>query len=390
MDRATGEDRRPGPSTLAVHAGSTPPIVGRPISGPIYQSTTFVGDPAGEAEVLYSRYGNNPNHRSLERRIAALEGAEACLVTGSGMGALSAALLAFLAAGDHVVATEAIYGGTRLLLDEELSRLGIETTYADLCGSSWSDAVRPTTRVILGELPGNPLMRVADPAPLVEVARRIGAVLIVDVTFATPINFRGLEHGIDLVVHSATKYFGGHSDVTAGAVCGRADLLAPARQRAQLFGTALDPHAAWLVERGIKTLALRMQRHNSNGLVVSEWLSHHPMVERVDYPGLASHPDHLVARRVLDGFGGVVGVVVRGGAEAAGRFIRALRLATLAPSLGGVETLVSEPRFTSHARLDREERRRIGIPDGFVRFSLGIEDPEDIVADLDQALRATG
>jgi cystathionine gamma-synthase len=209
-----------------------------------------------------------------------------------------------------------------------------------------------------------------------------------DVTFATPINFRGLEHGASLVVHSATKYLGGHSDVTAGAVCGDEAMVGRARARSILFGTALDPHAAWLVERGLKTLAVRMERHNRNGEEVARWLSRRPEVERVHHPSVATHPDYQIARRLLEGFGGMLGVELVGGAAAATRFVRALRLATVAPSLGGVETLVSEPRFTSHASLSPAERAALGIADGFVRFSLGIEDAADIIADLEHALAA--
>ncbi len=377
---------RPGFSTLAVHGAGHGRAAGSPVADEIVQSSTFVSDPAGEGEVLYSRYGNNPGHRRLEERIALLEGAEACVVTGSGMAAISNALLACLEAGDHVLAASALYGGTRLFLDDELARLGISTTYVDLLADDWEAHLSPETRVILGELPTNPLLRVPDPAPLAAAARRIGATFIVDATFATPINFRGLEHGIDLVVHSATKYFGGHSDVTAGAVCGRAEMIERVRDRMRLFGTAIDPHAAWLVERGIKTLALRMERHNENGLRLARWLESQPEVERVHYPGLPSHPDHERAARLLKGFGGMVGVELRGGGPAATRFVQGLRLCTLAPSLGGVETLVSEPRFTSHARMTVDERAAVGIRDGFVRLSLGIEDADDLIADLRRAL----
>ncbi len=391
MGEVTGSSgREQGPSTRAVHAGATHRSVGDPVAGEIFQTTTFVGDPLGEGEVLYSRFGNNPGHRRLEAKIAALEGAEACLVTGSGMGAISAALLGCLRAGDHVLAAEAIYGGTRLFLDRELSRLGIESSYADFCADGWRQQIRPTTRVLLAELPANPHMRVPDPTALSAAAAEFGAVLILDVTFATPINFRGLDHGAGLVVHSATKYLGGHSDVTAGALCGSQELVTAARDRSQLFGTALDPHAAWLVERGVKTLALRMERHNSNGMEIAHWLSARTDVARVHYPGLESHPDHEVAKRVLSGFGGIVGVEVVGGAEGASRFVQALELVTIAPSLGGVETLLSEPRFTSHVRMTSAQRAALGIPDGFLRVSLGIEDPADIIADLEQALEKAG
>lgn len=377
-----------GFSTLAVHGGEGDRPVGSPVAGAIFQSTTFVSDAFGAAEVLYSRFGNNPNHRRLEEKLARLEGAESCLAVGSGMAATGAALLAVLRAGDHVVAADALYGGTRTFLERELDRLGIEITYVDFTRSGWEDAIRPATRVLLAEFPTNPLLRVIDPAPLAAAARRAGAVLIVDATIATPYNCRLLEHGVDLVVHSGTKYLGGHSDVTAGAVCGRRELVERARERAKLFGTALDPHAAWLLERGIKTLALRMERHNLNGTRVAEWLEAQPEVRRVHYPGLPSHPDHQVAARLLRGFGGMVGVLLDGGGEAVGRFVGSLRLCTLAPSFGGVETLVSEPRFTSHVRLTADERAALGFPDGFLRFSLGIEDPEDLIRDLRFALDA--
>ncbi len=380
--------RSAGASTRAVHAGDPQASVGAPVVSPIVPSTTFHSDPSGEGEVLYTRYGNGPNQSLVERRIAALEGAEDALVTASGMSAMACALLGLLRAGDHVVATQDIYGGTRVLLTRELSRLGIETTYVDLFSDRWTDALRPTTRVVLAETPSNPLLRILDLAPIAEAARVHGAALVVDATFASPINFRALEHGADLVMHSATKYYGGHSDVTAGALAGSAARIEEARQRARVWGPVLDPHGVWLLERGIKTLAVRMECHNRNGMEVARWAEGEARVARVFYPGLPSHPDHETARRTLDGFGGMLGVELAGGAPAASSFVRALRLATLAPSLGGVETLVSEPCHTSHAAMTREEREAGGIRDGFVRISLGIEDAADIIADLEQALAA--
>lgn len=378
-----------GFSTRAVHAGAVDAEVGGSVVMPIHQTTTFHSDPDGTSEVWYTRYGNNPNHLLLERRLCALEGAEAAMVFGSGMGAMTSAVLACVAAGDHVVATESIYGGTRTLLVRELGRLGVETTFVDLHAGGWEAAIRRNTRLFMMEIPSNPLVRVTDPAPVVEAARRAGAATLVDATFATPVAFRGAEHGIDLVVHSATKYLAGHSDVTAGAVCGTTERMDSVRDRARVFGAALDPHAAWLLERGLKTLALRMRRHEENGLRVAAWAESRPEVARVSYPGLASHPDHALARRLLGGFGGMVGIEVRGGGEAATRVVRALRLAKVAPSLGGVETLVSEPRHTSHVSMTADDRARLGFPDGFLRFSLGIEDADDIIADLEQALGAS-
>ena len=380
------DPRRAGPGTRAVHAGDRAAQVGAPVVSPIVPSTTFHSDPSGEGEVLYTRYGNGPNQALVERRVASLEGAEDALVTASGMSAMACALLSLLGAGDHVVATRDIYGGTRVLLADELSRLGIGTTFVDLFDAGWTAALRPETRVVLAETPSNPLLRVLDLRPIADAARAHGAALVVDATFASPINFRALEHGAELVMHSATKYYGGHSDVTAGVLAGSAARVGEARRRARVWGPVLDPHAVWLLERGIKTLAVRMERHNRNGIEVARWAEGDRRIARVFHPSLASHPDHDTARRTLDGFGGMLGLELSGGDEAASRFVRRLRLAKLAPSLGGVETLVSEPRHTSHAAMTPEQRAEIGIRGGFVRVSLGIEDAADIVADLEQAL----
>jgi cystathionine beta-lyase/cystathionine gamma-synthase len=379
-----------GFSTRAIHAGHPEAEVGGPVVTPIYPTTTFYSDPSGQAEVWYTRYGNGPNHVLLEKRIASLEGAEDALVVGSGMAAMAMALISVLQAGDHVVATDAIYGGTRALLDRELSRMGIETTYVDMFSGDWTQALRPNTRVVLGETPSNPLLRVLDLAPIAEAAHAHGAAVIVDATFGSPVHYRALEHGADIVMHSATKYLGGHSDVTAGVLAGSAARIGEARKRARVWGPVLDPQGAWLLERGIKTISVRMERHNRNGMEIARWAETRPEVARVFYPGLPSHPDHEVARRVLDGFGGMVGIELAGGGPAADRFVRALRLAKLAPSLGGVETLISEPRFTSHAAMTPDERAANGIRDGFLRVSLGIEDAADLIADFDQALRAIG
>jgi cystathionine beta-lyase/cystathionine gamma-synthase len=380
----------PGRSTLSVHAGDVTPVAGGPVVNPIHQTTTFFSDPEGGDEVLYTRYGNNPNHRLVEERIRALEGAGECVVFASGMAAMASAVLSCTRSGDHVVAASPLYGGTRTLLDREMSRLGISTGYVDPFTPGWESAIRENTRLIVIEVPTNPLIRVPDAAAIARVARAAGVMLLVDATFATPINFRGAEHGVDLVVHSATKYLGGHSDVTAGAVCGSPEAIERVRDRARIFGASLDPHAAWLLERGIKTLALRMERHNANGVEIARWCERRPEISTVHYPGLPGHPDHAVAERVLDGFGGMVSIELASGDAGATRFVGALRLARLAPSLGGVETLVSEPRHTSHAALTAAERLAQGIGPGFVRLSLGIEDARDIIADLEQALRAAG
>lgn len=379
--------RKAGLSTRAVHAGDAGADAGGPVTTPIYQTSTFFSEPEGRGEVRYTRYGNNPNHVALESKLGSLEGAEECVVLGSGMAAMSCAVLACAAAGDHIVAARALYGGTRTLLDRELKRLGIEATYVDLAQPGWEEALRPNTRVVLAETPTNPLLRILNLRPIADAAHIHGAALLVDSTLATPANLRPVEHGADLVIHSMTKYLGGHSDVTGGAVAGQGALVRETRKRARTFGAVLDPHAAWLVERGVKTLTVRMERHNRNGQVVADWCERQPAFARVHYPGLPSHPDHALATRLLDGFGGMMSVDLRGGGKAADRFVAGLRLAKVAPSLGGVETLVSEPRHTSHAGLSREEREAMGIRDGLVRFSLGIEDAEDLIADIEGALR---
>lgn len=374
-----------GISTRAVHAGSEAPGFNGPVVTPVYQSATFFTEAEPSGEVRYTRYGTNPNHERVAERIAALEGAERALVLGSGNAATALALLACVSAGGHVVAQARLYGGTLRLLNLELPRLGIETTFVEL-GADLGAAMRPNTQAVLIEVPVNPTLRVPDVDAAAAAARAHGVPLLVDATFATPVNFRPLEHGADLVIHSATKYLSGHSDVTAGTVAGRGDLVAAVQERLKSFGAVLDPHATWLLERGIKTLAVRVARHNENGLAFAQHFEGHPAIERVLYPGLASHPDHERARGMLDGFGGMVSLVLRGGDEAALRTVNRLRLMCVAPSLGGVETLVSMPRYTSHAALTTEQRHALGIDDGFIRFSLGIEDAADLIADLEQAL----
>jgi cystathionine beta-lyase/cystathionine gamma-synthase len=379
--------RRPtGLSTIAIHGAGHPRGAAQPVATPIVQSSTFV-TALGSDEVVYTRYGNNPNQVRLGERLARLEGAEAAIFVASGMGATALAHLAVLRPGDHLLSSEWIYGGTRRLFVEEFGRLGIDVGFANPDRRrEWRAKLRKTTRAVFVETPTNPTMRVLDLDWLSIMTREKGLALLVDSTFATPINFRPLEHGADVVIHSATKYLNGHSDVIAGAVAGTEAVVEEVRERMKVWGQALDPHCAWLIERGLKTLSVRMHRHNETGLAVARWLEDQPKVRRVHYPGLASHPDHQLASAMLGGFGGMVGIELSGGPRAAERFLKALRLITHAPSLGGVETLVSEPRFTSHASMTAEERAAAGIPDGFLRFSLGLEDPEDIMADLARGL----
>ncbi len=377
-----------GPSSTAIHGRLGQRAEHSPVASPIYQSSTFVHPVGSTEEVLYTRYGNNPNQLTIGARLAALEGAERAIFVASGMGATALAHLAVLRPGDHLVSSTWIYGGTRRLYLEEFGRLGIEVSLVDPSAGRWKNQLRQNTRAVFVETPTNPLMRVLDLGPLGKLCKAEGIALIVDSTFASPINFRPLEHGADVVIHSATKYLNGHSDIIAGAVAGSEAVVEEVRRLMQVWGQALDPHAAWLIERGLKTLAVRMERHNANGLAFASWAAEHPKITAVHYPGLASHPDHKLARRTLEGFGGMVGLTVKGGSRGAERVLKKLRLATHAPSLGGVETLVSEPRLTSHASLTPAERQAQGIPDGFLRVSLGIEDAVDIIADFEQALAA--
>jgi cystathionine beta-lyase/cystathionine gamma-synthase len=373
-----------GLSTRAVHAGSPPRTAGAAVPAAIHQAATFHTDADAPDDVRYTRYGTNPNHLALAARLSALEGADDAIVVASGNAACMLAFLSCAGAGDHIVAQSRLYGGTARLLDRELPRLGISSTRVD--DGDWARAVRAETRALLLEIPANPTLDVADIAAAARLAQHAGIALIVDATFATPINFRPLEHGADLVFHSGTKYLGGHSDVTAGVLLGSAGRVAVAKELHTSFGPVLDPHAVWLLERGVKTLDVRMRRHNDNGMTVAAWLESHPAVRSVLYPGLPSHPDHARAASLLAGFGGVVSAMLHGGDDAALRVLRRLQVMTVAPSLGGVETLVSMPRFTSHAALSPEARLAVGIGDGFIRLALGIEDADDLIADLDQAL----
>jgi cystathionine beta-lyase/cystathionine gamma-synthase len=379
--------RRYGLSTTAIHGTPHRRPDWAPVAPAVQQSSTFVNPVGSDADILYSRYGNNPNQVDLARKYALLEGAEEAIFLASGMGATALAHLAVLRPGDHLISSSWIYGGTRQLFDEELSRHGIEITYVTPDQPRlWRKSVRKATRALFVETPTNPLMRVIDLGPVAHVAREEGLALLVDATFASPINFRPLEHGADIAISSATKYLNGHSDVIAGAVAGSASFVEEVTRLMRLWGQAIDPHAAWLVDRGLRTLALRMARHNANGMAVAEWAASHPAFAKVHYPGLPKHPDHATARRTLDGFGGMVGLELAGGPKAAERMLKRMKLVTHAPSLAGVESLVSEPRLTSHKEMSAEDRAGLGFPDGFLRLSCGLEDAEDIIADLQEAL----
>lgn len=386
--------------TLAVHGGQKRKKAHDAITAPIVASATYVFDSTSELRDYfegridreeYGRYGN-PTVRTAEQKVAALEGAEDCALFASGMAAATTALLALLKAGDHVVMTSDCYRRTRQFVGTILARYQVASTLVEPGDyASLESAIIPKkTRLILSESPTNPYLRVVDLPRLAAIRdRHPGIRILIDSTFATPVNQRPLEYGADLVIHSCTKYLGGHNDLLAGAVCGKAGLLSALRDFRGVLGGVLDPQSAYLLIRGLKTLALRVQRQNDSALQIARWLETHPRVERVYYPGLESHPDHAVARNQMLGFGGVVSFLVRGDLDQASQVVDGCRLATLAPSLGGVETLIEQPALMSFFELTTEERLSIGIRDNLIRLSVGIEDVADLMADLDQALRAS-
>lgn len=374
-------------ATRVVHGGHSP-AAGEPVVTPLVQSVNYVEEVGSSEGLRYPRYGNVPNAEHVQRRLASLEGSEAALILGSGMGALACGMLALLRPGDHLLASEWIYGGARRLFAEEFPRLGISVTMVDPAGSrEWRRHLRRETRALFLESPSNPACRVIDMVPLRRLAGGEGVALVVDSTFASPINFRPLEHGADVVIHSATKYLNGHNDVLGGVVLGTASYVEEVRQKMMVWGQAPDPFACWLLERGLKTLDVRVQRQNANAMELATWLAGQPAVSHVHYAGLPSHPDHEIAKAQMSGFGGMLAFELAGGGIAAERLLKRLTLIRNAPSLGGVDTIVSEPRFTSHAHMTAEERATVGIPDGFVRMSVGLESASDLIADLEAAMR---
>jgi len=379
---------QPGRATIAVRGGVPSRAAGSPVSSPLVQSVNYVQDFGTAEGLMYTRYGNTPNEEIVQKRIAMLEGAEAALVLSSGMGATACALLALLRPGDHLLSSSWIYGGTRKLFTDEFAAMGIEVSFADPDERRvWRNTMRQNTRAIFVESPVNPTSRVLDLTQLAILAKLRGVALVVDSTLASPINSRPIAHGADVVIHSATKYLNGHHDILCGVVAGTASYIDEVTRKMMVWGQAPDPFACWLLERGLKTLDVRVKRSNENAMRVAEWCAGRTEVSTVHYAGLPAHPDHAIARKHLDGFGGLMSIELTGGAVAADRFVRKLKMITHASSLGGVDTLVVEPRYSSHAHMTSEERAAIGIPDGFLRLSIGIEDVDDIIADIEQALQ---
>jgi cystathionine beta-lyase/cystathionine gamma-synthase len=374
--------------TLAVHGGERRPGPEGSIVFPIYQGTVYSVEPGtGYHDIPYIRLSSTPSQRYLHDKLAALEGAEAAVATASGMAAVTTTLLSALRAGDHLLASDCLYGGTHDFLTHHAADLGWRLTFVDVNQpETWAAARTPQTKAFLVETITNPLMRVGRLREIADFSRREGLLSVIDNTFASPVNFRPLAAGFDLCFHSATKYLGGHSDLVGGCVMGRPELIDRVRVTLNHYGGSLDPHAGFLLARGIKTLALRVRAQNDNAMTLAGFLAGHPEVTAVNYPGLSSHPDHAHAATLLSGFGGMLSLRLRGGEAAAQALLDAVRLPYPAPSLGGVESLITRPAVTSHAGMRREDRERLGITDDLIRVSCGIEGTQDLIADFDQAL----
>ncbi|NWF68739.1 MAG: PLP-dependent transferase [Chloroflexi bacterium] len=390
-----------GNSTRAVHDGARRAKAFNALNTPIVQTATYTfrstqdlidymerktwGD--GEEREEYGRYGN-PTIAAVEQRLAALEGGEDAVLYASGMAAVTSLLLSVLPSGAHIVMTDDCYRRTRQFCLTFLQRLGIETTVTPMGDYDALEAaiIPGKTRFLISESPTNPYLRIADFDRIAQLGRKYRVRTLIDSTFGTPVNQRPLEYGIDFVLHSATKYLSGHNDLLAGVVIGSADRMKALRDARGVLGGVVDPQNAYLLERGIKTLGVRVAQQNTSALAVARFLDKHPRIERVWYPGIASHPDHHLAVRQMQGFGGVVSFEVAGDLRTTGKFIDALRIPYIAPSLGGVESLIEQPALMSYYEKTPEERLALGIKDNLVRFAIGIEDTDDILNDLDQAL----
>ncbi|HEY2866118.1 MAG TPA: PLP-dependent aspartate aminotransferase family protein [Pyrinomonadaceae bacterium] len=383
--------------TLAVHAGEEREAHFGAVSVPVYNASVYAFPDAEEAASIHNEfkhgyyYGRlgNPTTEALESTVAELESGEACLAFASGMAAVSAAILSHVRAGDHIVAPESMYSTTMNLLRHLGENLRIETTFIDASRpENYRDAARPNTRIFWLESPSNPLLTITDLKAVSEIATAAGVLTVADNTFATPFNQRPIELGVDVVIHSGTKYLGGHSDITAGLLVSTSERAKHIRSVAtKLFGGTIAPQVAWLTMRGIKTLALRMERHNNNAFALADMLKDQPNIAAVYYPGIEDHPNYRTAAQQMSGFGGMISFDL-GNSEAGKAFVNNVRLCTIATSLGGVETIVQHAASMTHASIPAEERRRAGISDGLIRMSVGIEDVEDLKADVRQALEA--
>lgn len=374
--------------TKLIHAGEPRPLVRGAVILPIFQSSTYeYGGQENYHDLKYIRLNNTPNHKALHDKLAALENAEAALVTASGMAAISTTLLTVLSRGDHILCQDCLYGGTHDFITRDLASFGI--SYDFIPGddpASWQGMLRPNTRAVFVESMSNPNLDVTDHQAVVAFAKQNDLISLIDNTFPSPANFRPPEWGFDLSLHSCTKYLNGHSDIVAGAVIGKGALIEKITRLLNHLGGSLDPHACFLLHRGMKTLGVRVAHQNQSALQIARFLEGHPAIGRVNYPGLESHPAHERSRTLFDGYGGMMSFEPRGGAEAAERFLKRLTLPIVAPSLGGVETLITRPVTTSHSAMSKEDRLKLGITDGLVRLSVGLEATGDLMDDLGQAL----
>jgi cystathionine beta-lyase/cystathionine gamma-synthase len=374
--------------TRLVHAGEPDPRICGAVTAPIFQSATFdYEDQASYHDIRYIRLNNTPNHEALHRKLAALENGEAALVAASGMAAITTTLFAILRPGDHLLAQNCLYGGTHEFVTEYLKDFGVSYDFIDGADpDSWKSMLRQNTTVLYAETMSNPLLQVPDLRAMVKFAKANAIVSMIDNTFATPVNFRPLDLGFDLALHSCTKYMNGHSDIVAGACIGSSSLVEKVKHKLDHLGGSMDPHAAFLLNRGLKTMALRVRYQNDSAFRIARFFSEHPKVAAVNYPGLESHPQHKIARELFSGFGGMLSLELKGGMEAAESFVKRTAIAINAPSLGGVESLVTRPAKTSHAGMTPEDRRKLGISDGLVRISVGIEGTDDLIEDFNRAL----
>ena len=381
-------DRKKHIDTKLIHAGEPDPRIEGAVMMPIFQSSTFESEGGDSYDTIkYIRLNNTPNHDVLHKKLAELENAEAALVTASGMAAISTALFTLLKPGGHLIAQDVLYGGTLGLLDSQFEALGLSYDFVDARDpSSWESKLNPNTKGFYVETISNPLMGVPELDAVVEFAKAHNLISMIDNTFASPVNFRPPEWGFDLSFHSGTKYLGGHSDIVAGAVVGRKDLVREIFVNLKYYGGSLDPHACFLLHRGLKTLGVRVRQQNENALAIARFLEDHSAIAAVNYPGLQSSSDHGRANKYLDGYGGMLSFDPAGGLEASKQIMDRVEIPIIAPSLGGVESLLTRPSATSHLAVPPDERAALGIGDGLIRMSVGIESADDLIDDLKQAI----
>ncbi|MEK6153595.1 aminotransferase class I/II-fold pyridoxal phosphate-dependent enzyme [Flavobacteriaceae bacterium 3-367] len=378
------DSKNKGLNTICTHVGELVDDTYKGATSPLYMSTSYAFEDVDVKR--YPRYFNTPNQQGLSKKIAALEHAEAALIFGSGMAAISTALLAFLRVGDHIVLQRTLYGGTYNLVQEEFKKFGISYSFTDgLTVADFEAKIRENTKVIYIETPSNPLLTITDLKGVAQLAKKHGLVSMIDNTFASPVNQNPIDFGIDIVIHSATKYMGGHSDILAGAVASTEENMKRIFSLAKNLGGSLSDYTVWLLERSIKTMGIRVRAQNENAMHMADYLNKHKDIDKVYFPGLVTHPDHELAKAQMKGFGGMLSFELKAGFDAS-KFQKALQLIKSSMSLAGVESTVLSPVQTSHALLSQEERDLQGITDGLIRFSVGIEEPEDLIADIEQAL----